>query len=145
MKSLRLLAIATIALTAVCAIHAQTWTPVQNVPNIGAGAIALLTDGRVLVHDESGNSTPNWYTLTPDINGNYATGTWAQVASTPIHLCAAVLRLGGSARRPLYHGRWRIQPWPPESRHRRLHLRPGSQHLDQRSSAHRMELYRRLA
>ncbi len=92
MKPLRMLAIATIALTALCAANAQTWTPVQNVPNIGAGAMALLTDGRVLVHDESGNSTPNWYTLTPDINGNYATGTWTQVASTP------------SSYAPLYFG-----------------------------------------
>jgi hypothetical protein len=47
--------------------------------------MALLTDGRVLVHDESGNSGTwgNWWTLTPDINGNYATGTWTQVATMP--------------------------------------------------------------
>ncbi len=47
--------------------------------------MALLTDGRVLVHDESGNSGTwgNWWTLTPDINGNYATGTWKQVATMP--------------------------------------------------------------
>lgn len=63
----------------------QSWTPVQHVPNIGAGATALLTDGRVLVHDESGNpgTWGNWWTLTPDINGNYATGTWTQVATMP--------------------------------------------------------------
>jgi len=61
------------------------WQPVNNVPNIGAGAVALLTDGRVLVHDESGNTGTwgNWWTLTPDINGNYASGTWTQVATMP--------------------------------------------------------------
>ena len=115
MKPLRMLAIAMIALTALCAANAQTWTPVQNVPNIGAGAMALLTDGRVLVHDESGNSTPNWYTLTPDINGNYATGTWTQGGIHSVQLCAAVLRLGGLTGRPLYRGRRRIQQWPSES------------------------------
>ncbi len=82
----RMLGISLIILVAVCAAGAQSqWTPVQNVPNIGAGAVALLTDGRLLVHDESGNSGTwgNWWTLTPDINGNYATGTWTQVASLP--------------------------------------------------------------
>lgn len=77
------------ALIVVCATIAASaqsqWTPVQHVPNIGAGAIALLTDGRVLVHDESGNpgTWQNWWTLTPDINGRYETGTWTQVASLP--------------------------------------------------------------
>ena len=48
-----------------------------------ARPMALLTDGRVLIHDESGNlnTWQNWWTLTPDANGNYATGTWTQVAS----------------------------------------------------------------
>ena len=60
--------------------------------------MALLTDGRVLVHDESGNqgTWQHWWTLTPDANGNYATGTWAQVASTasnygPLYFASAVL------------------------------------------------------
>jgi len=85
MKFLRLLGMAAAVLVAVSAVRAQMWTPVQNVPNIGAGAIALLTDGRVLVHDESGNpgTIGNWYTLTPDIYGHYETGTWTQVASLP--------------------------------------------------------------
>lgn len=83
---LRTLGILFVALAAVGAASAQSqWTPVNNVPNIGAGAIALLTDGRVLVHDESGNDGTwgNWWTLTPDINGAYATGTWTQVATLP--------------------------------------------------------------
>lgn len=83
---LRMLGMALIVLSAAGAASAQSqWTPVQNVPNIGAGAVALLTDGRVLVHDESGSAGTwgNWWTLTPDINGNYATGTWAQAATMP--------------------------------------------------------------
>jgi hypothetical protein len=57
------------------------------VPNIGAGATALLTDGRVLIHDESGNpgTWGNWWTLTPDTNGNYEAGTWTQVATMPLN------------------------------------------------------------
>jgi hypothetical protein len=85
MKPLRMLGFATILLCAALASAQSPWQPVKNVPNIGAGAMALLTDGRVLVHDESGNpgTWGNWWTLTPDINGNYANGTWRQVATMP--------------------------------------------------------------
>ena len=64
---------------------AQKWTPVNKLPNIGPGAMALLTDGRVIIHDESGNTGTwgNWWTLTPDNKGNYATGTWKKVATMP--------------------------------------------------------------
>ena len=96
MKLLRMLAIAAVALAAAGAVHAQSWTPVHNVPNIGAGAMALLTNGCVLVHDESGNNWQAWYTLCPDSTGSYATGTWTQVASTasnygPLYFASAVL------------------------------------------------------
>lgn len=40
----------------------------------------LLTDGRILV--QSGNLS-NWFTYSPDANGDYANGTWTQVASLP--------------------------------------------------------------
>lgn len=99
MKLVRMLGMSLIVLVAVGAASAQSqWTPVQGVPNIGAGAVALLTDGRVLVHDESGNpgTWQNWWTLTPSANGHYETGTWAQVASTasnygPLYFASAVL------------------------------------------------------
>jgi hypothetical protein len=99
MRVARLLLSALVLLATVCAANAQSWTPVQNVPNIGAGAVALLTDGRVLVHDESGNpgTWGNWWTLTPNINdGSYATGTWIQVAGMPsnygpLYFASAVL------------------------------------------------------
>jgi hypothetical protein len=83
---------------------AQTWTPLTNAPPVSVGAMLLLTDGRVLVHEEPncsgsgcvGNSYSNWYTLTPDITGSYINGTWAQVASlpsgyTPLFFASAVL------------------------------------------------------
>ncbi|MGA7462003.1 MAG: hypothetical protein WBW69_17365 [Candidatus Korobacteraceae bacterium] len=81
MKLLRMLGITVLALAAVTVVSAQSWAPVQNVPNIAAGPIALLTDGRILVNDA--NTCNQWWTLTPDINGNYATGTWKQVATMP--------------------------------------------------------------
>ncbi len=69
----------------------QTWTPLNNAPPVSVGAMLLLTDGRVLVHEEPncsgsgcvGNSYSAWYTLTPDITGSYINGTWTQVASLP--------------------------------------------------------------
>lgn len=50
-----------------------------------AGSVALsnpllLTDGSVIAH-VSCSST--WYKLTPDANGSYVNGSWAQIASTP--------------------------------------------------------------
>jgi len=85
MKCLRMLGFAAVILCAALVSAQSPWTPVNKVPNIGAGAVALLTDGRVLVHDESGNSGTwgNWWTLTPASNGDYATGTWKQVATMP--------------------------------------------------------------
>jgi hypothetical protein len=98
MKFSRMLGIALGAALAVGSATAQSWTPVNNVPNIGAGAMSLLTDGRVLIHDESGNTGTwgNWWTLTPDSTGSYAHGTWAQVATMPtgygpLYFASAVL------------------------------------------------------
>jgi hypothetical protein len=64
----------------------------------------LLTDGRVLIHEEpncsgstcKGKDYTAWYTLTPDINGSYVNGTWTQVASlpngyAPLYFASAVL------------------------------------------------------
>ena len=85
MKPLRMLGFAAVVLCAAFVNAQSPWTPVHNVPYIGAGAISLLTDGRVLVHDESetNGTWGNWWALTPDINGNYANGTWTQVATMP--------------------------------------------------------------
>ena len=73
---------------------AQTWSSMTNAPPVSFGAMMLLTDGRVLIHEEpncgspqppgcAGNDYTAWYTLTPDINGSYLNGTWTQVASLP--------------------------------------------------------------
>jgi hypothetical protein len=61
-----------------------TWTDVTNVKlNVNGGMCnpLLLTDGTVMIHD---CDEPDWWKLTPDINGDYATGTWTQLASMPI-------------------------------------------------------------
>ena len=63
-----------------CLAGAQSWTAVQNTPNIGANNPLLLTDGSVLIQN---GESPDWYKLTPDAFGNYVTGTWKKVASMP--------------------------------------------------------------
>jgi hypothetical protein len=45
----------------------------------GAGTELLMTDGSVMVND----NTSNWYRLIPNKNGDYASGTWKQAASLP--------------------------------------------------------------
>src|SRR5580658_9087190 len=71
--------------------NCQTWTPLNNPAPVSVGAMLLLTDGRVLVHQEPNCSGPEcagtdfaeWYTLTPDITGSYVNGAWTQVAELP--------------------------------------------------------------
>ena len=74
------------------AAFAQTWTQVNNVPNIQANSPMLLTDGSVLVQDADNS---DWWKLTPDITGSYANGTWTQLASTPnygpLYFASAIL------------------------------------------------------
>lgn len=67
------------------------WTPVASPSPVSLGAMLLLTDGRVLLHEEPNCSGSNcsgmdytaWYILTPDITGSYINGTWSQAASMP--------------------------------------------------------------
>ena len=67
------------------------WTKLNNAPPVSLGAMLLLTDGRVLAHEEPNCSGTNcagmdftaWYTLTPDITGSYTNGTWSQIANMP--------------------------------------------------------------
>ena len=80
-----------VAVGSVGTADGQTWTPVTTAPPVSLGAMELLTDGRVLLHEEpncsgstcKGKDYTAWYTLTPDINGSYINGTWTQVASAP--------------------------------------------------------------
>jgi hypothetical protein len=69
-----------------------TWQAVTKAPKAGLCNPELLTDGTVIVHD---CDTPSWYKLTPDGSGNYADGTWTQIASLPV--------IGGTQYAPQYH------------------------------------------
>jgi hypothetical protein len=63
-----------------------TWAAVTTAPGVaGMSNPLLLTDGTVIVHVSLSGSAlfESWYKLTPDINGNYATGSWSQIASLP--------------------------------------------------------------
>jgi hypothetical protein len=59
-----------------------TWSTVQNSPLANLGLPLLLTDGSVIFNAICSSGT--WYKLTPDINGNYATGSWSPIASLPV-------------------------------------------------------------
>lgn len=61
---------------------ASGWTEITATAPFGsngAGTAVLLTDGTVLIHDNSSN----WYKLTPSSSGSYVGGSWSQVASLP--------------------------------------------------------------
>ena len=78
--------------------QAGGWQPVQASPPFGAngaGSELLMTDGSVMVQD----NTSNWYRLVPDQNGSYIKGTWQQAASLgnnygPLYFASAVLADG---------------------------------------------------
>jgi Kelch motif protein len=58
----------------------QTVT-VNNGITSGLSNPELLTDGTVIFND---SGTQYWWKLTPDSAGNYADGTWTQIASLPV-------------------------------------------------------------
>ena len=67
----------------------QSVTPVPTGNSFPANPL-LMTDGTVIVHINFINpnvnlfeGTRNWLQLIPDINGNYATGTWSTFATLP--------------------------------------------------------------
>lgn len=74
-----------------------TWSEVT--PFIGANGSPetslLMLNGTVITHDVCGQ----WYRLTPDANGQYATGTWSAIGKlpngyTPLYFASAVLGNG---------------------------------------------------
>jgi hypothetical protein len=94
----------TSALVVASAVHASNWQSLTNSfpgPDIvdsngnavgpgGAGAPLLLTDGSVLVFDVGlSGSNGRVFKLTPDQNGNYADGTWTELAQMPYAPIAA--------------------------------------------------------
>ncbi|MFT3841054.1 MAG: hypothetical protein QM723_28945 [Myxococcaceae bacterium] len=69
-----------------------SWTTVNT--SFNASQMMLLTDGRILVQNE--NAT-DWYFLTPDAKGNYATGTFtaaSPMSKARLYYCSAVLKDG---------------------------------------------------
>ena len=68
-----------------------TWTAVTTAPAALANPL-LLTDGTVIA---SAVDAPQWFKLTPDINGSYSSGTWTKIASLPV--------IDGTQYAPLYH------------------------------------------
>jgi hypothetical protein len=62
---------------------AQKWQPLKHPGTYsGVGAMLLLTDGTVLLHEEQSNAQ-NWYKLTPDNTGSYINGTIKLIATMP--------------------------------------------------------------
>jgi hypothetical protein len=57
-----------------------TWTAVTPAPEAGLCNPLLLTDGTVIAHV---CATGTWYKLTPTNTGDYAGGTWTQIATMP--------------------------------------------------------------
>jgi hypothetical protein len=90
-RSLRIGMIAVLTLAGF--VQAQTWTKLKNQPTFQTDTALLLTDGTVMVHEYS---APNWWRLSPDINGSYINGTWSQLSSMrpdygPLYFASAVL------------------------------------------------------
>ncbi|HWY58202.1 MAG TPA: hypothetical protein VNZ03_27300 [Terriglobales bacterium] len=82
MEMLKKLGISLLALLALAGLaSAQKWQALKRV-NFQPGAMTLLTDGTVLLHDEQDNNPQNWYKLTPDKTGSYLNGTVTPIAKT---------------------------------------------------------------
>ena len=63
---------------------AQKWQALKHEPSFPVGAIALLSDGTVLLHVEQvSTQAGDWYKLTPDDTGSYLNGTMKKIASLP--------------------------------------------------------------
>ena len=84
MKIVRKFGSALLALLALAGIaSAQRWHPLKNQPSFPVGAVALLTDGAVLLHEEQDSTPQKWYKLTPDEFGHYINGKITPIASLP--------------------------------------------------------------
>ncbi len=60
--------------------HQGHYQKIKNTPPTGMQMAFLMTDGSVLTQSYASFS---WYRYVPDNTGNYANGTWSQVASLP--------------------------------------------------------------
>jgi len=61
------------------------WESIAVPSGLHPGAMALLTDGSVMVQDQGATQSgaPGWWLLTPNDKGSYADGSWRRVASLP--------------------------------------------------------------
>jgi len=83
MMALKKLGISLLGLLALAGIaSAQKWQPLKHPGKFQAGALALLTDGTVLIHEEQDNFPQKWFKLTPDNTGSYVNGTITPIAKT---------------------------------------------------------------
>jgi len=97
MKRLKEFGISLLALLALAGIaSAQKWHPLNHPSAAPIGAIALLTDGTVLLHEEQTTTPQNWYKLTPDKTGSYINGTITKIAPLPV--------INGTQYGPFYFG-----------------------------------------
>lgn len=78
------------------------WTTLAPT-NFNVGTMLLLTDGTVICHEEDaqGFGTSNFHRLTPDVLGNYASGTWSALPSLPNNPIIPA-GVGGPTNAPLY-------------------------------------------
>src|SRR3954453_20286786 len=58
-----------------------TWTVLANPPGFAASSMLLLTDGTVMVNEDSSR---RWFRLTPDAAGGYRNGTWWSLADATV-------------------------------------------------------------
>ena len=97
MKRLKQFGISLLAVLALAGIaSAQKWQALKKQPSFPVGAIALLSDGTVLLHEEQDSNPKNWYKLTPDDTGSYVNGTIKPIASLPV--------INGTQYGPFYFG-----------------------------------------
>jgi hypothetical protein len=84
MKMLGKFGTSLLALSALAGIaSAQKWQALKHPSKAPIGAIALLTDGTVLMHEEQDSNYHTWYKLTPDNTGSYVNGTITTIAPMP--------------------------------------------------------------
>jgi hypothetical protein len=72
----------------------DVFSPPVSVGSFACDTMLLLTDGSVLVHNAYG---ADWLRLTPDIHGNYSTGSWSgrlPMSNSRQFFSSAVLRDG---------------------------------------------------
>lgn len=73
---------------------AGSWQALTHQPTFSASTMLLLTDGTVMCQDGGG---AGWWKLTPDLSGDYLSGSWSPLASmhhSRLYYASAVLRDG---------------------------------------------------